>query len=59
MQETSFRNGEIAIAAQLHLPPDFDGDRTWPARVLSTPGSSVQEQVGASPLRAFRKENMH
>lgn len=47
MQETSFRNGEIAIAAQLHLPPDFDGDRTWPALVLSTPGSSVKEQVGA------------
>jgi uncharacterized protein len=47
LRETTFRNGEIAIAAQLHLPPDFDGRRQWPALVLSTPGSSVKEQVGA------------
>ncbi|WP_202845059.1 alpha/beta hydrolase [Luteimonas saliphila] len=46
LRETTFRNGEIAIAAQLHLPPDFDQDRVWPAIVLSTPGNSVKEQVG-------------
>lgn len=51
MHETSFRNGGIMVAAQLHLPPGFDTDRTWPAIVLSTPGSSVKEQVGAIHAR--------
>jgi fermentation-respiration switch protein FrsA (DUF1100 family) len=47
LREATFHNGAIPIAAQLHLPPDFDQDRSWPAIVLSTPGSSVKEQVGA------------
>ena len=43
----SFRNGDIEIAAALHLPPGFDDERHYPALVIATPGSSVKEQIGA------------
>lgn len=46
MQETTFRHGTIDIAAHLHLPPGFDAARRYPAILLSTPGSSVKEQIG-------------
>jgi uncharacterized protein len=34
------------LAGDLHLPADFDPARPGPAVVLSTPGSSVKEQIG-------------
>lgn len=40
--------GAFTLAADLHLPDDFDGSRSYPAVVLSTPGSSVKEQIGAT-----------
>jgi fermentation-respiration switch protein FrsA (DUF1100 family) len=40
--------GAFTIAANLHLPNDFDASRSYPAVVLSTPGSSVKEQIGAN-----------
>jgi fermentation-respiration switch protein FrsA (DUF1100 family) len=40
--------GPFDLAALLHLPDDFDGQRSIPAVVLSTPGSSVKEQIGAN-----------
>ena len=40
--------GATTIAANLHLPNDFDASRSYPAVVLSTPGSSVKEQIGAN-----------
>lgn len=40
--------GPFDLAALLHLPDDFDEQRSIPAVVLSTPGSSVKEQIGAN-----------
>ncbi|MFC7672859.1 alpha/beta hydrolase [Mycolicibacterium sp. GCM10028919] len=40
--------GAFTLAANVHLPNDFDGSRSYPAVVLSTPGSSVKEQIGAN-----------
>ncbi|MFC8798064.1 alpha/beta hydrolase [Promicromonospora sp. NPDC057138] len=52
LQHITIPRGPIELAADLHLPdrlPD-DGDETAPLRavVLSTPGSSVKEQIGAN-----------
>ncbi|AQR62060.1 alpha/beta hydrolase [Brevundimonas sp. LM2] len=47
MRRVSFKSRTLDIAGALHLPPDFDETRTWPALVLTTPGSSVKEQIGA------------
>lgn len=40
--------GPIELAADLHLPGDLDGAAPLRAVVLSTPGSSVKEQIGAN-----------
>ncbi|MCL3818332.1 alpha/beta hydrolase [Aeromicrobium sp. zg-Y869] len=40
--------GPIQLAADLHLPDDAPRDAPLPAVVLSTPGSSVKEQIGAN-----------
>lgn len=40
--------GPFDLAAVLHLPDDVDEARPLPAVVLSTPGSSVKEQIGAN-----------
>ena len=40
--------GSFDLAAHLHLPDDFDDAELHPAVVLSTPGSSVKEQIGAN-----------
>lgn len=40
--------GPIELAAELHLPHDLDETAPLPAVVLSTPGSSVKEQIGAN-----------
>lgn len=47
VRETGFCDGAVAIPARLHLPPDFDPDRGWPAVVLSAPGSSARDPVAA------------
>jgi uncharacterized protein len=47
MKRVSFRNGNIEVAGNVHLPPEFDGSLSYPAIVLATPGSSVKEQIGA------------
>ncbi|WEK02973.1 MAG: alpha/beta hydrolase [Candidatus Devosia phytovorans] len=46
MKQVWFKNRNIDIAGHLHLPPDFDENRTYAALVLATPGSSVKEQIG-------------
>jgi fermentation-respiration switch protein FrsA (DUF1100 family) len=38
----------LTLAADLHLPTDFDPSGSTPVIVLSTPGSSVKEQIGAN-----------
>lgn len=40
--------GPIELAADLHLPDDMDETTPLRAVVLSTPGSSVKEQIGAN-----------
>lgn len=38
----------LTLAADLHLPSDFDETSSFPVIVLSTPGSSVKEQIGGN-----------
>ncbi|CAL9324102.1 alpha/beta hydrolase [Streptomyces sp. SudanB66_2053] len=40
--------GPFELDAELHLPHDLDESAPLPAVVLSTPGSSVKEQIGAN-----------
>lgn len=47
MKRISFKNRNLDIVGNLHLPSGFDENRTYAALVLSTPGSSVKEQIGA------------
>ncbi|TGN61761.1 alpha/beta hydrolase [Paracoccus liaowanqingii] len=47
MERVSFGNRDITLAANLHVPADFDPEHSYPALVLATPGSSVKEQIGA------------
>ena len=46
MKQVWFKNRNIRIAGNLHLPPDFDETKSYAALVLATPGSSVKEQIG-------------
>lgn len=47
-QRISIPRGPIALAADLYLPSGVDDAERRPAIVLSTPGSSVKEQIGAN-----------
>ena len=40
--------GPITLAADLHVPEGFGSGQRHPTVVLSTPGSSVKEQIGAN-----------
>lgn len=46
MKRVSFRNRQVNVIGNLHLPPQFDERQRYPALVLATPGSSVKEQIG-------------
>lgn len=46
MRRVVFKNRALDVVGHLHLPPDFDQTRRYPTLVLSTPGSSVKEQIG-------------
>lgn len=48
IQNVTVPRGPIHLAGQLHLPDDFDETTRSPAIVMSTPGSSVKEQIGAN-----------
>lgn len=48
LQHIAIPRGPIELAADLHLPDDFDATPSLHAVVLSTPGSSVKEQIGAN-----------
>lgn len=47
-QTLSIPHGPFDLAAHLYLPDGFDPQAGHPAIVLSTPGSSVKEQIGAN-----------
>lgn len=47
VERVSFKNKNFDIAGNLHLPNGFDETRSYVALVLTTPGSSVKEQIGA------------
>lgn len=48
IQPLTIPRGPIELAADLHLPDTRDDGAPLPAVVLSTPGSSVKEQIGAN-----------
>ncbi|MFB6951541.1 alpha/beta hydrolase [Streptomyces niveus] len=48
LEHITIPRGPIDLAADLHLPDNFDQAVPLRAVVLSTPGSSVKEQVGAN-----------
>ncbi|RDD87550.1 alpha/beta hydrolase [Streptomyces parvulus] len=48
IQHLTIPRGPINLAADLHLPDDADNSTSLRAVVLSTPGSSVKEQIGAN-----------
>nr|WP_221380151.1 alpha/beta hydrolase [Actinoplanes polyasparticus] len=50
--------GPIELAAELHLPADFDESGALSAVVLSTPGSSVKEQIGANYASRLAARNI-
>jgi fermentation-respiration switch protein FrsA (DUF1100 family) len=47
-ERISFRNGSIEVIGNIYFPNHFAADKTYPSIVLSTPGSSVKEQIGAN-----------
>ena len=48
LRHIAIPRGSIELAADLHLPDDIDASTPLRAVVLSTPGSSVKEQIGAN-----------
>ncbi|MEV1167866.1 alpha/beta hydrolase [Nonomuraea sp. NPDC049784] len=48
LQHITIPRGPIELAADLHLPDDVEEPAPLHAVVLSTPGSSVKEQIGAN-----------
>jgi uncharacterized protein len=46
LKRISFKNKDINVVGNLHLPKGFVETETYPALVLATPGSSVKEQIG-------------
>lgn len=48
LQHLTIPRGPLELAAGLHLPDDADSGTPLRAVVLSTPGSSVKEQMGAN-----------
>jgi fermentation-respiration switch protein FrsA (DUF1100 family) len=48
LQHIAIPRGPIELAADLHLPDDIDDAAALRVVVLSTPGSSVKEQIGAN-----------
>ncbi|MFJ8792242.1 alpha/beta hydrolase [Streptomyces sp. NPDC102462] len=48
IQHIAIPRGPFELAAHLYLPEDFDAAQPHAAVVLSTPGSSVKEQIGAN-----------
>ncbi len=48
LQHLTIPRGPINLAADLHLPDNADSSAPLRAVVLSTPGSSVKEQIGAN-----------
>ena len=48
IQHIAIPRGPFELAANLYLPEDFDAAQPHAAVVLSTPGSSVKEQIGAN-----------
>lgn len=46
MKRVTFKNRNITVVGNLHVPTGFDETKRYRALVLSTPGSSVKEQIG-------------
>ena len=46
MKRITFMNRGNEVVGDLHVPKDFDPQKTYATLVLTTPGSSVKEQIG-------------
>ncbi|CUX50957.1 hypothetical protein [Agrobacterium deltaense] len=44
IKRVSFKNKDIEVVGNIHLPLDFDQTSSYPAIVLATPGSSVRSR---------------
>ena len=51
LRHVTFKNSIIEIAADLHLPAGFVESENYAAVVITTPGSSVKEQIGSNYAR--------
>lgn len=58
IEHLSIPRGTLTLAADLHLPDDFDRTQPHPLIVLSTPGSSVKEQIGANYATALARRGI-
>ena len=47
MEKVTFKNGGITLAGNIRFPDGFDANQQYASLVISTPGSSVKEQIGA------------
>lgn len=47
LKSVSFRNGSIDLAGVVRFPSGFDANEKYAALIITTPGSSVKEQIGA------------
>ncbi|MEU1985750.1 alpha/beta hydrolase [Nocardia sp. NPDC019395] len=57
-QHLSIPRGPFDLAADLYLPDAFDTAHSHAAVVLSTPGSSVKEQIGANYASRLRDSGL-
>jgi uncharacterized protein len=56
MQSVTFMNNAITMAADLHVPADFDERRAYPAIVVTHPAGGVKEQTAGLYARELARE---
>lgn len=55
-ERITFKSRDVQVIGHLHRPDSFDPDKTYPTLVMSTPGSSVKEQIGANYATRLAKK---
>ncbi|URO01182.1 alpha/beta hydrolase [Leclercia adecarboxylata] len=54
-KKVSFQNGDVKMAANLYLPPNYDSAKKYPAIVVSHPWGGVKEQTSGLYARQLAK----
>lgn len=57
MKRVTFKNGHITMAANINFPENFDENKTYPAIVVTHPGSGVKEQTSGLYAKKLAKES--